>query len=175
MTVAAHRFNNGLRYRDGDHEAQTQFTPSYVLEPVKVDLGGAIGLDPCTTPDNPVGAGRFYTIADDGLKQPWWPARPSIFVNPPYSKAREPWVERCIKAGELGQKVILLMPAATDTRIFQKAATSATAVVFIKGRVKFGVLRPNRRQVAASHPSALIGWNTNLEACSALGLRKVTL
>lgn len=174
MTVAAHRFNNDLRYREGDDPAQTQFTPSYVLDPVRVDLGGIIGLDPCTTDENPVGAEEFYTMADDGLAQPWWGTHvawePTIFVNPPYSKAREPWVDRCIAAGARGQKVVLLIPAATDTRIFQKALASSTAVVFIKGRVKFGVLRPNRRQVAASHPSALIGWNTDLVACSALGL-----
>lgn len=169
---ASHRFNNGLRYRDAEHPNNTQFTPSYVLDPVRVDLGG-IGLDPCTTGDNPVEAVRFYTVDDDGLAQPWagpeW--SPSIFVNPPYSKAREPWVERCIAAGERRQKVILLVPAATDTRIFQKAASTSTAVVFIKGRVKFGTLRPNRRQHAASHPSALIGWNTDLAASSTLGWR----
>lgn len=172
MTVAAHRFNNDLRYREGDHAAQTQFTPAYVLEPVRVDLGGEIGLDPCTTADNPVRASRFYTIDDDGLEMPWvgpgW--FPTVFVNPPYSKAREPWVKRCVENGALGQKVVLLIPAATDTRIFQHAVATSTAVVFIKGRVKFGVLRPNRRQVAASHPSALIGWNTDLAASSALGI-----
>ena len=37
--TAAHRFNNELRYREGDHPNQTQFTPEYVLEPVRVDLG----------------------------------------------------------------------------------------------------------------------------------------
>lgn len=166
---AVHRFNNKLRYREAEHPNNTQFTPSYVLEPVRVDLAGFISLDPCTTRDNPVRAWRFYTPDDDGLAQPWI-AR-TIFVNPPYSKAREPWVKRCIEAGERGRRVILLIPAATDTRIFQDAASTATAVVFIKGRVKFGTLRPNRRQHAASHPSALIGWNTDLEACSALGWR----
>src|SRR5690606_11553835 len=84
-------------------------------------------------------------------------------------KARERWVDRCIAAGSDGRRVILLMPAATDTRIFQRAMASATAVVFVKGRLKFGVLRPNRRQVAASHPSALIGWNTDLSPCAHLG------
>ena len=169
---AAHRFNNDLRYRDSDHPAQTAFTPEYVLGPVGSDLC-RIELDPCTTADNPVGADSFYTIEDDGLVQSWqgpgW--FPSIFCNPPYGKAREPWIERCIAASGFEQKIILLIPAATDTRVFRRAVETSTAVVFIQGRVKFGVLRPNRRQVAASHPSALIGWNTGLDACSSLGWR----
>ena len=172
---AAHRFDNARRYRDGDHPSQTWFTPDYVLDLVRLDLGGIWG-DPCTTMDNPVRADLFYTVMNDGLSQPWHSdvgpiEQQTLFVNPPYSKAREPWVNKCIEAGSRGQKVILLIPAATDTRIFQKAASTASAVVFVKGRLKFGVLRPNRRQVAASHPSALIGWNTDLDACAALGWR----
>lgn len=165
MSVASHRFNNDLRYRDGDHPAQTQLTPEYILTPVRWALGGRIWLDPCTTADNPTGAERFFTVADDGLAQPWrspvgaLTKRQSIFVNPPYGKAREPWVEKCIDAGRFGRKVILLIPAATDTLIFQRALESAEAVVFVRGRVKFEVLRPNRRRVAASHPSALLCWN----------------
>ncbi len=181
------RFDNALRYRDGTHPDQTQFTPAYVLDLVRRDLtypnvprrhssaSGMIGLDPCTTTDNPVGADTFYTAEDDGLSQLWagdgW--TPTVFVNPPYGKAREPWVKRCIEAAEEGQKVILLMPAATDTRIFRLAATTSTAIVYVTGRVKFGTLRPNRRQHAASHPSALIGWGTPLVACSTLGWRSV--
>lgn len=179
MSIAAHRFDNDVRYRDGDHPNQTQFTPEYVLGPVRCDLAGhpweqTIELDPCTTEDNPLGAEVFYTVEDDGLSQPWggvdgW--MPTVFVNPPYGKAREPWVHRCIEAGKRGQTVILLIPAATDTRIFKLAAESSTAIVYVTGRVKFGTLRPNRRQVAASHPSALVGWNTTLRRCSALGWR----
>src|SRR3954470_19264857 len=98
MSVAEHRFDNDRRYRDGDHPTQTWFTPEYVLDPVRVDLGGSIGLDPCTTADNPAGAQAFFTADNNGLNQSWarWD---TIFVNPPYSKAREPWVERCIEAG----------------------------------------------------------------------------
>lgn len=168
---AAHRFSNDLRYREGSHEMQRQLTPPYVLGPVRLALGG-IGLDPCTEPDNPTGAERFYTVVDDGLVAPWsgpdW--RPTVYVNPPYGKAREPWVERCVEAGERGQRVVLLIPSHTDTRTFQKALPSTSGVVFIKGRVKFGVLRANRRQEAASHPSALLGWNVDLTPCRALGL-----
>lgn len=166
--IASARFSNDLRYRPEDHEAQCQNTPRYVLDPVREALGGTITLDPCTTPDNPAGAERFYCPPADGAALPW--DAPSIFVNPPYSRARERWVHRCIEAGAAGSAVVLLMPAATDTRIWQQAAGSASAVVFVRGRVKFGVLRPNRRQAAASHPSALIGWNTDLRQCAHLGL-----
>ncbi|GGH93859.1 DNA N-6-adenine-methyltransferase [Arthrobacter liuii] len=156
-SVAAHRFNNELRYRSEAHPNQTQFTPAYVLDPIKEALGGSIELDPCTDPDNPVRAERFYAPPLDGAEMPW--DAQTIFVNPPYGKARERWVERCMQAADAGSRVVLLIPAHTDTRIFQKAAATGCDIVFIQGRVKFGVLRPNRRQVAASHPSALLCWN----------------
>jgi len=62
------------------------------------------------------------------------------------------------------EQLVLLMPAHPDTRIFQRAVATVDGVLFLRGRVKFGVLRPNRRQVAASHPSALFGWNVDLTA-----------
>jgi len=166
---ASYRFSNDLRYRPEDHENQCQLTPAYVLDPVRADLGGVIGLDPCTFSDNPVKAERYYCQPADGADEPW--DAETIFVSPPYGKVRERWVRRCIEAGFAGSAVILLMPAATDTRIFQDALETATQAVFVRGRVKFGVLRDNRRQAAASHPSALIGWNVSLEACALLGAR----
>lgn len=169
---ASHRFNNDLRYRAEDHERQTQLTPPYVLDVVRLILGGRIELDPCTLADNPVGADRFYALPQDGASLPW-DAR-TVFCNPPYGKARERWVSRCIEAAEAGSRVVLLMPAHTDTRTFQRAAATATGVAFIRGRVKFGVLRPNRRQVAASHPSALIGWNVDMSPARSIGLCATT-
>ena len=56
------------------------------------------------------------------------------------------------------------------TICWQAAAGSADAVVFIKGRVKFGIPRSNGRQKAANHPSSLIGWGTDLRPCAHLGL-----
>ena len=161
------RFDNALRYREGADEGQVHLTPEYVLAPVRAAFGGSIGCDPCTTPENPTGAERFYTLADDGLALPWGDR---AFVNPPYGKAREPWVHRCIEMGRAGKRVVLLMPAATDTRIFQRAAKSADAVVFVKGRLKFGIKRPNGRQRAASHPSALFLWGVDVEPFAHLGI-----
>lgn len=167
--TARHRFDNDLRYRDEAHPQQTQLTPPYVLGPVREALGGSIGLDPCTLLDNPCGATVFFHPPQDGAELPW--EAESIFVNPPYGKARERWVRRCVEAGARGARVVLLIPAAMDTRIVQQALASADAAVFIRGRVKFGVLRPNRRQQAASHPSMLLGWNVDLRPCAHLGHR----
>lgn len=166
---AGHRFNNDLRYGDGDHPRQWHLTPPYVLDLVRADLGGVIDLDPCTFDDNPTGAWTFWTVSDDGLSKPWKHAQ-NIFVNPPYGKAREPWVDKCIVAAANGSRVILLIPAATETRIFQKAMRDADAVVFVRGRIKFGSKRENGRQHAASHPSALLGWRTSLTECASLGV-----
>lgn len=165
MSIAAHRFSNDLRYRTGEHPNQRQLTPPYVLEPVREVMGG-IDLDPCTEPDNPTGASRFFTVDDDGLAQPWVG---SVYCNPPYGKAREPWVDRCIEHAATGAVVVLLIPAHTDTRVFQRCLATSTSVCFIRGRVKFGVLRANRRQEAASHPSALVGWNVGLLPLQRLG------
>ena len=141
-----------------------------MLVPVREALGGQIDLDPCSTADNPTGATFYYYPPGDGAEAPW--GFGTIFVNPPYGKARERWVERCIESGRLGARVVLLIPAATDTRIWQRAAATSSSLVFIRGRLKFGVLRPNRRQVAASHPSSLIGWNVDLTPCAHLGLMR---
>ncbi|WP_422744299.1 DNA N-6-adenine-methyltransferase [Micromonospora sp. WMMD754] len=165
---AAHRFDNDLRRRAEDHPDQTALTPTYILDPVREMLGGTIELDPCTTPDNPVDAVRFYTPPADGAAEPW--DADTIWCNPPYGEARARWVNRCIEAAAFGRQVVLLIPAHTDTRTFQKALEHATTALLIRGRVKFGLPRANGRQVAASHPSALIAWNADLARCAHLGL-----
>lgn len=170
MTTSApalFRFDNALRRRAEHAEEQVHLTPADVLEPVRKALGGRIELDPCTTPDNPVGADRFFALPDDGASRPW--SASTVFCNPPYGEARVRWVRRCAEAGASGSSVVLLIPAHTDTRIWHEAMATATSLLFIKGRVKFGVPRPNRRQVAASHPSALIGWNVDLHPADHLG------
>jgi hypothetical protein len=167
MTVAAYRFSNALRRRPEADERQRCLTPSYILEPVRRLLGG-IELDVCTEPNNPVGADRFYAPPQDGCALPW-DAR-SIWVNPPYGLARERWVARCIAEAGRGARIVLLMPAATDTRTFQLAFGACATCLFIQGRVKFGVLRENRRQEAASHGSALFGFGVDLELLADLGV-----
>lgn len=164
---SAHRFDNAKRRRPEHHARQAMLTPSYVLDPIRKMFGGGIGLDPCTEPDNPTQAASFYALPQDGCVLPW--TAETVFCNPPYGEARARWVDRCITEGARRQ-VILLIPAHTDTRVFQRALSSATACVFVRGRLKFGVLRENRRQEAASHGSALLGYNVDITPLRALGV-----
>lgn len=133
-------------------------TPPYLLEPLR-DLMGGFGLDPCTEPDNPTGAMFHYYLPMDGCDLPWIGS--NVFCNPPYGEARDRWVDRCILVGR-EKPVALLIPAHTDTRTMQRAMRACTSVLFVKGRLKFGVLRENRRQEAASHGSALFGFGLDL-------------
>lgn len=165
MGIAAHRFDNEKRRRPDHHARQAMLTPGYVLEPVRELLGG-IGLDPCTEPDNPTGAAKWYSLPDDGCAMPW--DAETVWCNPPYGEARDRWVDRCIAEGEQ-RKVLLLIPAHTETRTFQRALGACTSVLLVRARLRFGVLRENGRQEAASHGSALFGFGVDLSPLRELG------
>ncbi|NDP48958.1 MAG: hypothetical protein GZ085_11355 [Sulfuriferula multivorans] len=141
-------------------------TPGYVLEPARRLLGG-IGLDPCTEPDNPTGSAKWYSLPDDGCTLPW--DAETVWCNPPYGEARDRWVDRCIAEGEQ-RKVLLLIPAHTETRTFQRALNACTTVLLVRARLRFGVLRDNGRQEAASHGSALFGFGVDLSPMHDLGI-----
>lgn len=164
---ASHRFDNEKRRRPDHHARQAMLTPAYVLEPVR-KLLGHIGLDPCTEPDNPTGALSYYSLPNDGCSLPWTAS--TVFCNPPYGEARDRWIDRCIAEAALGKRIVLLIPAHPDTRSFQRAMQNCTSILFCKGRLKFGVLRENGRQEAASHGSALIAFNLDLTPLDALGV-----
>lgn len=166
MAVAAHRFDNEKRRRPEHHKRQAMLTPEYVLKPIRELLGG-IGLDPCTDPDNPTGAATFYAPPTDGCEEVW--EADTVFCNPPYGEAKDRWVKRCITEGK-ARKVVLLIPSHTETKIFQMALKACNSVLFIKARLRFGVLRENRRQEAASHGSALFGFGVDISPLSALGV-----
>lgn len=170
--ISSHRFDNAKRRRPENHARQAMLTPTYVLEPIRNLFGGRIGLDPCTEPDNPTKAERFYCLPQDGASLPWCAS--SVFCNPPYGEARNRWVEKCIKVGKV-RPVILLIPAHTETRIAQQALKSCSGVIFVKARLRFGVLRENRRQEAASHGSMILGFGVDVTPLTTLGVGMVTL
>lgn len=117
-----------------------RFTPSRVLDAVR--SFAPIGLDPCTTPDNPVGAEIWHDGASHGcgLSCPWVCAAGSVaFVNPPYSRGQLPkWADKARHEWHAnGTESILLVPADTSTASTQFLLRHATAVAFWRRRLRF--------------------------------------
>ncbi len=158
MAQAAHRFDNAKRRRPESHARQAMLTPSYVLEPIR-DLLGGIALDPCTEPDNPTQAEAFYCLPADGADLTW--DFRNVFCNPPYGEARDRWVRKAMREGQ-ERPVVLLIPSHTETKIVQAALLHCETAMFVKARLRFGVLRENGRQEAASHGSLILGFGIDL-------------
>jgi len=92
-------------------------------------------LDVCSSEDN-AKCERFYTRADDGLRQPWSGV---CWMNPPYGRTIGQWVKRAREAASDGTTVVCLLPARTDTAWWHDhVAEHATEVRFLRGRLKFG-------------------------------------
>jgi hypothetical protein len=74
-------------------------------------------------------------------------------------------------AGHAGLRVVLIIPAATDTATAQVAMRDAHELVFVAGRITFEQRRPNGIRRAKTGPSMLLGWNVQLRECGRLGVR----
>ena len=69
----------------------------------------------------------------DGLKIEWGEIN---FVNPPYSNLKA-WIEKSIEQADKGKKVLLLIPARTDTKAFKLLFCYGSIISFITGRLRF--------------------------------------
>lgn len=137
-------------------------TPNTILQPLRDHLGPIL-LDPCSNPGSIVGAQTAYCgpLAGDldGLEQTWQ-FNGLVYVNPPYGRKIVPWIKKCSTEGQLakqlgnGTEIVLLGPARTDTKWFQRVVLpTADAVILWEGRLKFeGAKDP------AVFPSFLAYW-----------------
>ena len=69
----------------------------------------------------------------DGLKIEWGEIN---FVNPPYSNLKA-WIEKSIEQSKKGKKVMLLIPARTDTKAFKMLFEYGSTITLITGRLRF--------------------------------------
>lgn len=90
-------------------------------------------LDPCATDENAKCA-RYYTVEDDGLSKSW--EGETVFCNPPYGRQVGLWVRKCAEESKHA-KVVMLIPARTDTSYFHDYIYGKARVVFLRGRLKF--------------------------------------
>lgn len=108
------------------------WTPQYLADELQAEFG-VFTLDPAADENN-TKAERFYTKDDDGLSQPW---NGIVFVNPPYGRQLAKWVDKAISELPNCERIIMLVPARTDTKWFNRAAEHASLIRFFKGRIRF--------------------------------------
>lgn len=92
-------------------------------------------LDVCALPEN-AKCKHYYTPEQDGLSQPWVG---TIWCNPPYGRNVEPWVARANATSAIGNTVVMLLPARTDTKWFHKLIyhCERAEIRFLEGRLRF--------------------------------------
>ena len=110
-------------------------TPRWLLDALRAELG-PIGLDPCTSDDNPTGAEVFATR--NGLETHWMvrPIGTWVYVNPPFSAANE-WAEKVMYWAERGLEIGLLLPASVNSKRFHALTKAADVVAFFGRRVSY--------------------------------------
>ena len=109
-------------------------------------------LDPCANCDNHK-TPYYFSKHTNGLSQDW--SGNVCFVNPPYSQIKL-WVKKCYEESiKPNTKVVLLIPARTDTRYFHEYIYKPeNEIRFIKGRLKF-----SNSKNSAPFPSIVVIFN----------------
>ena len=139
-------------------------TDEWLTPPELIKKLGEFDLDPCSPIKRPWDtAKKHYTVLDDGLTQNW---EGRVFCNPPYGDKAKEWLVKCAEHGNC----IALTFARTETRMFFESVwDKATAVLFIKGRLRF-YHATGEQGGAAGAPSVLIAYGKeNAEILKTLG------
>jgi len=118
----------GFTHESQNAETVEWYTPSWLVDAIGIHYD----IDVCSPGPSKtsIPADRHYTVADDGLASPW---TGTVWCNPPYGRETGIWMNKLADHGD----GIALVFARTDTAWFQAAASRATAVSFLAGRVKF--------------------------------------
>jgi phage N-6-adenine-methyltransferase len=124
---------NKIRVKSGGSE---RCTPANIIEAVHKVLG-QIDVDPASSEEanKIVGAVKYYTTEDDGLKQEWLG---KVLLNPPSAKISQ-FCELLVQKFHNKEvlEAIVLVNNATETAWFQTMLGECSAVCFPKGRIKF--------------------------------------
>jgi hypothetical protein len=157
-------------------------TPPKLVDLVVACFGGRVDLDPCANPWSMVSeltgaqeymlpswdsgthvwssGRRVRTLFGDGISRPWLG---HVFVNPPYGRDLDIFMDRALRAAMSDEQasVIMLLPAKTSRRCWQRAVPKAAAVAFLGGRIQF--LLPDGRDFGATFSSSLVLWTRDRE------------
>ena len=114
-------------------------------------------LDVASTDQNAL-CERHYTKEQNGLIHGWQTGGGSVWCNPPYGKDIKAWVRKAWEESQTGQVIVMLIPARTDTAWFHDYIYHKANVVFLRGRLHYG-LNGVRAVNNAAFPSMLAIYN----------------
>ena len=127
------------RARVRRHEAERLQTSEWYTQKKFIEAArtvmGTISLDPasCDLAQTVVRAEKYYTIADNGLAQPW---HGSVWLNPPYlNGVVGKFVNRLLDelaAGHVKQAILMGQSRSSGADWFQRAIAQSQAICFPK-------------------------------------------
>lgn len=142
----------------GAHESTAMKTDVWLTPPEILEALGPFDLDPCAPAVRPWDMAKtHYTRADNGLWKPW---AGRIWLNPPYSSEAVRWMRRL---SEHGRGTALIF-ARTETEGFFETvwhSPTASAVMFLAGRLYFHKLDGTRAKNGAGAPSVLVAYGAD--------------
>lgn len=102
---------------------------------------------------------KFFDLSNSAFDNRWFIFGSSAFLNPPYGRGIEKWVDLAIKQAVNRVSVVALVPSRTDTKWFHALWDAADHMLFFKGRLRF-----DDGKNCAPFPSALAILNRGLSA-----------
>lgn len=147
----------GFTHDSVDNKTIEWYTPPWIFE----ELGIEFDLDPCTKEGGIpwIPAKNHYHKGDNGLSKDWGSS--NVWMNPPYGKQTPEWLDKLSNHGT----GVSLVFARTDCRWFHDYVTTADAILFLKGRVKFIDGNGVTGGSGAGCGSMLVAWGKyNVEA-----------
>lgn len=114
------------------------YTPPQFIEMAR-EVMGSIDTDPATSEfaNQNVKAETYYTAETDGRNKEW---RGNVWLNPPYSQPLMSEFSEAATSKRLEkefEQACILVNNATETAWFQRMMDAATAVAFLRGRVRY--------------------------------------
>lgn len=123
---------------------------------------GKFDLDVCASNKNRV-CERFFDKDQNGLEQPWDGLL--IWCNPPYSQKNE-FIDKAHREAQKGTKIIILMPAFTETAWFRDLKAKSQWLLFLNGRLVFN---EHEQKETAKFSSVIAFFNIDKSELEDLG------
>lgn len=105
----------------------------------------------CTRENCLCAKGIYFDEGMDALKFKRWPKAGWSFCNPPYGREIGKFVKKAYEQNRTGSKIVMLIPARTDTSYWHDYIFNKAEIRFLRGRLKFGDCKNS-----APFPSAVV-------------------